>query len=197
VGGEVTTVFAPEQDSAFQQAQRESITARVRFADHVRRNAAAIEASQALSKEPSAWEQAMRSLAAIPPEMLMPTADQRVQYDINIRNSQYVPGVLLYPMGSGNLKVGLSDVARILGLTEDVSPHLAYTVPAPSEVKILIYSPSALQVRLLYHGLQRPGSYQIDWDGRDDSGHSVWRGDYIAEIQVGEHYILRKHIVLP
>ncbi len=197
VGNEVTTVFLPEQDTAFQQAKRASVTARVRFADHVRQTSAQLAVSQALSKPPSAWENAVTNLASIPPELLAPRPEELMQYQVAIRNAQYVPGVLLFPMGTGNLMVGLSDIGQLLGITEDVSPHLAYTVPSPSEVRIVIYSTGAQQVRTLYHGLQRSGSFEIDWDGKNDDGHYVGKGDYIAEIYVGEHYIIRKRIVLP
>lgn len=195
--GQVTTGVSPAQDTAFYQAMMLKITARQRFAEQARQTTAILETTTALAPQPTVWERAMANLAMIPQEMLAPTSDQVVAHQTNLQAATYVPGVLLFPMGSGNLQVGLGTIGRFIGIVEDVSPVLTYNLPEASEVKITVYSTSALQVRLLYKGIQHAGRYSIEWDGRDDLGREIVRGDYIAEIALGQNRIIRKRIVWP
>lgn len=195
--GQVTTGVTAIQDSSFQRALALKVTARCRFQEALRESSAMFELSTALAPTPSVWERAMANMAMITPEIAAPTSDQVMSHKLNLQNATYVPGVLLYPMGSGNLQIGLGSIGRFLGIVEDVSPRLVYSVLEPSEVRITIYSASALQARLLYKGIQRPGSYSIEWNGNDDTGHEVVRGDYVAEIAIGQDRIIRKRIVWP
>ncbi len=195
-GSEITTIFTPSQDTAFNQAARANVTARARWEDQCRSFSALVETTTVIQRPPTPWEIALKNMAAITPEMIQPSAEERTQHELGILRSQYVPGVLLYPMGTGNLTVNMGDIGRVLGLAEDVSPHITYAVPEAAEVRILIYSTSAMLVRELYRGVQRAGRYEIDWDGKNDSGRTVTRGDYIAEVQVGTLFIYRKRITL-
>lgn len=196
-GTETQFGYTTAQDSAFSQASKTTVSARIRFADACRQYLELSTAVTAIQTELSPWQQSMQNIAAITPEMIAPTPEERTQHAIGIRNSQYVPGVLLYPMGSGNFQMSFSSIGNLLGLTEDVSPRLVYSVPEPCEVRITIYSPSALQVRTLFQGTQHTGTYTIDWDGKNNAGRYAGRGDYIAEIHVGSFYIIRKRISLP
>lgn len=197
LAGQVTTGVSPSQDTAFAHALLLKITARQRFAEQSRQTTAILETSTAFAPALSIWERAMVNLAMITPEMMAPTAQEVVAHQTNLRAATYVPGVLLYPMGSGNLQVGLGSIGRFIGIVEDVSPKLTYALIEASEVKVTVYSASALQVRLLYKGIQQAGRYSMEWDGRDDLGREAVRGDYIAEITIGQDHIIRKRIVWP
>jgi len=196
IPGNVTDGYLPLQDSAYRLALQLSMSGRARFHFDVRTYNEAIKAAVALQPKPSEWEIMQRNMM-IPASILAPSPQEITQYRMNIANAQYVPGVLLWPMGSGNLQVNMSDIAKVFGLVEDVSPRISYAVEEPSEVVIVIYSASAILVRTLFRGVQSPGSYELDWDGKNDAGKMVIRGDYIAEVQLGRQRIIRKRIVWP
>lgn len=196
VPGDVSGTTTPKQDSAYKYALAINISGRSRFEYHTRIFFDAMRASADLERKPSSWENIQRNLA-IPPELLNPSPQEITQYRMNIANAQYVPGVLMWPMGTGNLQVNLGDIAAIFGLVEDVSPRIAYAIDETTEVTVVVYSASAILIRTIFNGVQKPGTYQLDWDGRSDAGKLVANGDYVAEVQLGDKRMMRKHIVWP
>lgn len=194
--GEVTTRYSTAQDSAYRQALNVTTSVRVRFSHDVRTLAYTMETTSRIVPQESAWEAIARTMN-VPSSIYAPTAQEIVQNRINIANAQYVPGILLYPMGSGNLQVNLGDIASMLGLQEDVSPRIRYTVDETTEIEIVIYSTQARIVASLFSGIQAPGQYDIVWSGQDDQGRPVYPGDYVAEVRIGTGRIARKRIVWP
>jgi hypothetical protein len=150
----------------------------------------------ALGPPPSPWENIQRNLD-IPAQMLAPSPQEVLQYRLAIANSQKVPGVLLFPMGTGNFSATFGDIARVFGLAEDVSPSIAYRVDETMEVSIVIYSASAIVVRQMFRGVQSVGAYRVEWDGKNDVGRIVPNGDYVAEVRLGTARIVRKRIIVP
>lgn len=194
-----SAVFAQQQsaqDSAFKQALQLDITATSRFAAMTRMLQVAWETQKAVKRDPSPWEMAMVTMN-IPAEMLQPSPQEMTQRAIAIANSQYVPGVLQRPMGTGNLQVRLSDIYKFLGLVEDVSPRVVYDVDEATYIEIVIYSAQARVINTIFRGGQQAGRYEIIWNGRDDAGRTVANGDYIAEVRFGTARIQRKRIVWP
>jgi len=57
-----------------------------------------------------------------------------------------------------------------------------YDLPESAEVEIKIYDKSGNVVRTLDPGKQEAGSYEIQWDGLDDSGEAVPEGTYTFEV---------------
>ena len=196
VPGQITTPYSPAQDSLYKAALSVMTTGRARFQFDTREFSDAMRAAAELAPKTSNWENMRRNMA-IPPELLAPSPQEIAQHRLNIANSQYVPGVLMWPMGTGNLQVNMGDIARLFGLAEDVSPNIAYVVDETSDVTIVVYSASAILIRTLFRGVQSPGAYNLDWDGRNDAGKMIGNGDYVAEVQLGKTRIMRKHIVWP
>lgn len=146
-----------------------------------------------LQRTPSIWEQ-INTTMNIPHEIMQPSPQERTQYQLTIANAMYVPGVLLYPMGTGNAMINFNDIAKVFGFGEDVSPVIRYVVDETIEVEILLYSTQAIIVRTLFNGIQAPGTYTITWDGREQNGKQVTDGEYIAEVRLGGERIMRKRI---
>lgn len=137
-------------------------------------------------------EEIIRKNIEFPPEYFLPSPVEQTLYQYNLMQSQFVPFVRTYnPFGP---KIPLSTIGALLGLSEDVSPVLYYTLDKEENVKIAIYSERALVVRILYEGRQSAGNYQILWDGKDNEGRRMLRGDYIGEVRIGENKYVRKRI---
>lgn len=194
--GEVTTSYTAAQDSAYRLALKAPLSGNVRFAHDARTLAYTIETKSRIAPQESAWEAITRTMN-VPSSIYAPTAQEVVQHRINIANAQYVPGILLYPMGTGNMQVNLGDIAKMFGLQEDVSPRIRYTVDETTEIQIVIYSPQARIITTLFSGIQAPGQYEVNWNGQDDQGHPVFPGDFVAEVRIGTDRITRKRIVWP
>jgi len=194
--GEITTRYTVSQDSAYRQALKISLSGRVRFANDVRTLSYSMETASRLVPQESAWEAIARTMN-VPSSIYAPTAQEIVQNRINIANAQYVPGILLYPMGSGNMQINLGDIGKLLGLQEDVSPRIRYSVEETTEISIVIYSTQARIVNSIFTGIQGPGQYEIVWNGQDDQGRPVYPGDFVAEVRIGTDRIARKRITWP
>lgn len=194
--GEVTTRYSSVQDSIYKWALQMPVSGRVRFSQDVRVTSYTLESKARLIPQETAWESITRTMN-IPASIWAPTPQEVVQRQITIANAQYVPNILLYPMGTGNMQVNLSDIGQMLGLQEDVSPRIRYLVDETTEITIVIYSTQARIIMSLFNGIQAPGQYEIVWNGQDDNGRAVYPGDYVAEVRIGTDRIARKRITWP
>jgi hypothetical protein len=187
-------IFIPFGDSTDKEGKR--IDPILRFADAFRRDSAAWRAFvDSIGNSPEAIMH--RNLALDPKDWAPTAADAaRRQEDLDRALDWGYLGltkITHIPLVS----VPLSSIGRILGLTEDVTPHISYTVPNTLPVTVKIYNLSAQLVASVVDGVQRPGVYSFDWDLRDASGKRVGSGDYVAEVIVGTRLALRKRIEVP
>lgn len=191
--GGTKKVYTPEQDSAFQRA----LDLQIPFSLRARLD---LELSEPLWRymtkqyEKNPWVAALKSLENLPEGTFSPGDVEKTLREINIINSMYVPFVRTYsPYGA---KLDFETIGRFLGLVEDVSPTIKYTLSVTAEVEIVIYSVQAIAVATIFKGVQSPGNYTITWNTKDDNGRQQPPGDYIAEIRIGQDKYVRKRIVL-
>jgi hypothetical protein len=131
------------------------------------------------------------------PRDWQPTAADRARRNEDIARAldwSYIhPNLPFTPL----LAVPLGGIFSALGLTEDVSPHINYTLTSTQMVSVKVYDREAHMVATIIDGVQRPGVYSFDWNMRDDGGGRVAPGDYVAEVIANKTMMLRKHIVVP
>jgi hypothetical protein len=72
------------------------------------------------------------------------------------------------------------------------STTLKFDLPQERKVHLAVYAVDGTKVRTLVDGVRGPGSHEISWDGRDDSGRSVAAGTYFARIDAGDLKQIRK-----
>jgi hypothetical protein len=93
--------------------------------------------------------------------------------------------------------VSTGAVFRALGLVEDVTPRITYTLTHTQQVTVRIYNLEADLIATIVDGSQRPGVYDFEWDFNDASGNRVPYGNYVAEVIVRGTLVLRKRIEVP
>lgn len=76
------------------------------------------------------------------------------------------------------------------------STRIAYSLPAASHVTLKIYRVDGQLIRTLQNGLQKEGSHEIIWDGRNESGVKVSSGIYFYELQADNFNQTKKMILL-
>lgn len=139
-------------------------------------------------------EQIAKKNLQIPQDWFIPSGQERTIYEYGLMQSQYVTGVQIYkPYG---VKVPLSSIASLLGLNEDISPWLEYDLDVETDVRVAVYNERALLVATIVNTTQSPGHYRYYWNGRDDTGKLLPKGDYIGEIRIGKTKYIRKRIRL-
>lgn len=73
---------------------------------------------------------------------------------------------------------------------------IKYQVPQTSRVSLVIYNLLGQRVRTLVKATQQSGTYQVDWDGRDEWGNSVASGIYFFRLAAGPYARIRKMTLL-
>jgi hypothetical protein len=73
---------------------------------------------------------------------------------------------------------------------------IEYTIPIPNRVIIDIFNLLGEKVRTLVDETKSAGSYQIEWNGRDDVGNSVSTGIYLYRFKAGEFVQMRKMLLM-
>lgn len=191
--GEIYYQTTPEQDSVYFRALRTRIPPSTRFSLDLKRFESDIRIMGEISKG-TPLDIARKNLD-LPSEYFIPTQQEIALYELNLSKMPYVPYVRTHqPFG---FKANLSDIGKLLGLVEDVSPVLTYEVDSFTEVEVVIYSIQARVVATIFSGKQLPGKYTFTWNIRDDAGRVMPPGDYIGEIRMGKNKLIRKRIYVP
>lgn len=193
--------FSPEQDRTFYEALRLDISPRTRFQFAARQFSQAWMALMEARKY-TPQEAAIAAMNSIDPRAFVPTPKEQTFYNYGIAQSFTIPGVYdpfaryggLPGVGGSGISIPLSLIGSLLGLTEDVSPTIRYTVEQPCEVEVVIYSIQAIAIARLLKAPQNAGGYSITWNLKNESGIHVPTGDYIAEVRIGNGAFVRKRI---
>lgn len=99
------------------------------------------------------------SFALMPSNVFEPTSVETVQYQIDRINALSIPGV--HTFSDGGIQFNMRDMAVLMGLAEDVSPKIVYTLTRLADVEIVIYSVGAVQVATIFAGTQKAGKYTL------------------------------------
>jgi hypothetical protein len=73
---------------------------------------------------------------------------------------------------------------------------IAYDLPEPAEVTLVIFDVAGRRVRTLVRGLQPAGRHTALWAGTDDAGRRVASGVYFYRLVAGAHSATRKMVML-
>lgn len=76
------------------------------------------------------------------------------------------------------------------------STTMAYSLPKRSHVTITIYNVLGQKVATLIDRDETAGSYSVDWNGIDDSGHPVAAGVYLYRLRAGDYIKTEKMLLL-
>ncbi len=181
--------FTPEQDSAYKRAMRNKLPSSTLFSlDLNRLSYGTVTTSQPITS----IEQLQ--VMDFPEEFYFPDPREVAQFQDNINRSLAVPFINTKP--SFGAQIPLSVIGQLLGLVEDLSPNLKYNLDYVADVEVVIFSMQAVVIATIFKGTQIPGNYNLTWNGRDDSGKKMPKGDYVAEIRIGKFNVIRKRILL-
>ena len=74
--------------------------------------------------------------------------------------------------------------------------HIRFQIPKQTLVTLKIFDVLGHEINTLCNGKKPGGSYQVNWDGRNNEGKKVTSGIYIYRIQAGEFVESKKMILL-
>ena len=185
--------FTAAQDSAYYRMMRLGIAPGTLAQLHAKIISLGL-AKQRQDNEENPFAIALRNLD-LPAEYYQPRGEELVQRQELIQRSQAIPTGR--PSLPGGVKIGLNDIGVFLGISEDVSPVITYTVDYSMPIKVVVYSTAAKEIAVVFQGSQNPGKYQLTWNGRDDKGRPMPSGDYVAEVRLGNDRFVRKRITIP
>jgi len=73
---------------------------------------------------------------------------------------------------------------------------IRYALSAPASVHLGVYNISGHVVRELASGPKPAGTYEVLWDGRDDSGKPLPSGVYLLRFESGSYHAIQKAVLL-
>ncbi|MCB1163906.1 T9SS type A sorting domain-containing protein [bacterium] len=76
------------------------------------------------------------------------------------------------------------------------STELRFALDAAGPVRLSIHDIAGRRVRALLAGVQPAGELRATWDGRDDTGHALASGVYLARLEAAEGTVSRKLVLL-
>jgi hypothetical protein len=83
------------------------------------------------------------------------------------------------------------------------STTIKFALPEAGEVKLVIYNSNGQLVRTLYSGEMSAGRFEVEWDGKNESGERVASGVYLYELKArdpsagsGPGFVAKKKLVL-
>ncbi|MFC1502119.1 FlgD immunoglobulin-like domain containing protein [bacterium] len=77
----------------------------------------------------------------------------------------------------------------------NMSTTLTYSLSRPTDVRLDIYDINGRLIRLLHKGRQEPGTFTVQWYGRDDNGLPVSSGIYTCRMMT-EKNVFRQKLIL-
>ena len=76
------------------------------------------------------------------------------------------------------------------------STVINYAIPKVTDVKVAIFNSLGQRVNTLVNQKQGVGNYSVDWNGKDNYGHSVSSGVYFYQIKAGDFVQTRKMMLM-
>ncbi len=99
---------------------------------------------------------------------------------------------LMATVDAGSADVDTPELSGLVGLSRaEPNPFaqftsLTYHLPATGPVKLVIFDISGRQVRTLINNTQAAGTYQLEWDGLNDSGQDLGTGIFFSRFVTEE-----------
>ncbi len=125
-------------------------------------------------------------------------SDEEQSYPISAESELYYAVTSLDRLGNESDAVQVPPVSTIAHLLPDEvkllnsypnpfnpSTYIRYELPDDTELSITIHNVRGRQVKRLVEGSQPAGSYQVLWNGQDESGLKIEAGIYFCTLRTG------------
>jgi hypothetical protein len=189
----VPDTYSSAQDTAFNKAMRLMVPPEIRFLNDLKETQTKWRLEVAL-QQGIPLDAALRDLERRYPDLYKPDPVEVVQYQESRLRSQYVP--FTRTIDAGGFQIPLSDIGKFLGLVEDYSPIIKYSLDYTTKVQVVIYNMQGIVIAVLAEERQPAGHYVYNWNGKNDDGILQPPGDYIGEVRIGIDKYVRKRIEL-
>jgi hypothetical protein len=74
------------------------------------------------------------------------------------------------------------------------STRIKYQLSRQGPVRLVVYNILGQSVRSLVDGIQKPGGYEVSWDGKDGEGHTAPNGIYFYRLETQAKSQTRKMV---
>ena len=124
------------------------------------------------------------------------------QYVGNDGDLVAIDGVKLVGFQFTSVEVINSNIPKQFELTSNYpnpfnpSTKFRYALPEGRNVKIIIYDINGSKVTELVNNYQGAGTYEVTWNGKNDSGMQVASGTYIYQVKAGDFVETKKMLLL-
>jgi hypothetical protein len=119
--------------------------------------------------------------------------------DLNGSESYHGPVTLVYEDGNDQqtpVIPKVTELKKIFPNPFNPSATISYSLVDAAPVSIKIYNSRGQMVRSFEEGLQNAGSYNLIWNGEDNSGRSLPTGVYYIRMQAGQQSFNKKAVLM-
>lgn len=100
------------------------------------------------------------------------------------------------PTGVEKARTGVFSLAQNYPNPFNADTRIHYELAADAVVRLAIYDMVGREVRVLVSDIpQPPGSFYVDWDGRNQAGHPVASGMYVYRLKAGHTFTHSRMLV--
>jgi hypothetical protein len=184
--------YSALQDTNYFRALRLKIPPSARFSLDAQRAMTNLEIVRKRAAE-TPWQIALQNMQ-VNRDFYTPDAREQVQRQVAIANAMQAP--IVRPQQVLSFSPTFRQIGTFLGISEDVSPRLKYTVQEGGNIKVVVYNMSATRIATIFDKYHRPGTYEVTWNLKDDKGNEQNNGDYVMEVLAGDKTIARKRVAI-
>ncbi|MDD3562998.1 MAG: FlgD immunoglobulin-like domain containing protein [Candidatus Cloacimonetes bacterium] len=119
--------------------------------------------------------------------------------DLNGSESYHGPVTLVYEDGNDQqtpVIPKVTELKKVFPNPFNPSATISYSLVDAAPVSIKIYNSRGQMVRSFEEGLQNAGSYNLIWNGEDNSGRSLPTGVYYIRMQAGQQSFNKKAVLM-
>jgi flagellar hook assembly protein FlgD len=76
------------------------------------------------------------------------------------------------------------------------STNIKYSLAHKGKVVMKIYNSAGKLIRTLLEGEKDPGTYTVNWDGRNDAGEKISNGSYFYQLEIDGKTQVKKMVLV-
>jgi hypothetical protein len=116
------------------------------------------------------------------------------RFHINNENSKY--GKAIFTVGSEQ-KMSPDKFVLYQNYPNPFNPqtNIQYILSAETHVSLVVYNIQGQQIKTLYDAIQKPGIFNVKWNGEDDNGGKLTSGVYIYKLKTKDFTATKKMLL--
>lgn len=129
-------------------------------------------------------------------QLRRPVGSQSIRGAVNFTRLQVATKAVVFAEEIDPALPGRFDLSQNYPNPFNPATTIGYQIPSQGIVTLKVFDILGRELTTLVNEVQRPGTYQVRWDGRNDRGESVASGVYLYQLRAGSSVITRRMLLM-